>query len=226
MFNFVDRGRGETLVLIPGWGFDCQIFDKLDLDYNYFLYTGNLKDFNAALLVLLNEKKLSSVSLLGWSHGAFVAGAFAGQNPDLVDKIILISLRRKYLPAEIESTKKSIEQNLRAFLIKFYKECFTTEENSAFSWFKQKLMPNYLNAADKNKLLENLTLLGQQEAHPALLGKIKKLTLVHGKGDRIAPITEAIEVAKNLPRVNLIAFENTGHLPFLAKDFKERLNHA
>lgn len=225
MFNFVNRGKDQNLVLIRGWGFDHQIFSELNLDYNYFLYTGELKNFDAALPALLSAKKLSTISLLGWSHGAFVAANFAGQNPELVDETILISLRQKYSPAEIESTRKNLKQNQRAFLIKFYKECFAPEEKSAFKWFKQKLMPNYLSA-DKNKLLQSLAQLEKETANPNVLNKIKKLILVHGKSDRIAPVAEAVDVAKNLPRATVIVFENTGHLPFLAKDFKERLYNA
>ncbi|MBU0687678.1 MAG: alpha/beta hydrolase [Candidatus Margulisbacteria bacterium] len=221
MFNLINRNQKNTLVLVPGWAFDENIFNNLDLDYNYLVFAGdNIAAFDSALKKSLKEHNLEQISLLGWSQGAFAALEFAADNPNLVDQTILVSLRKKYKAEEIKNVENLLRQNHQAFLYKFYQDCFSNEN---LSWFKKNLMKNYLNKFRPDNLLNNLTLLGQAEVSAQKLCKIKNLLLIHGKNDRIAPVDEVRSLVSNMPQAKLIIIENAGHLPFLNRHFKERL---
>jgi len=105
-FKLLDRGFNDTLVLIPGWATDYRIFSALDLDYNYLMtdkfYPFN---FNAELAGFLNKERIDKVSLFGWSLGGFLAGGFALKNPDRINELILISIRKKFERAALEEIK-------------------------------------------------------------------------------------------------------------------------
>ena len=70
---------------------------------------------------------------------------------------------------------------------------------------------------------KELDCIGRAVIKQAALKNLKNIIIVHGRGDLIAPVEQAVELAGNLPQGRLIVFENAGHLPFLQKDFKKRL---
>ena len=74
-----------------------------------------------------------------------------------------------------------------------------------------------------SRILGDLEWLGEAEFQPQLLKNIDNPIFVHGKKDAIAPLSEAFDIAETLPNASFIAFEETGHLPFLRDDFKKRL---
>lgn len=222
MFKFLGRKKKSFLALIPGWAFDYRIFDTLDLPYNYLLFCGNtFSDFEYSLKEELRKNRIKRVSLFGWSHGGFLACDFTGKNPDIVDEVILVSIRKKYEQETLGNVKKYLKKNKTTFLYKFYRECFSKKEAEAFSWFKKSLMKDYLQNIKLNELLENLAWLSRLQIDKKCLEKIPKIKIVHGAEDKIAPLGEAEEIKDNLPQARLIVFEETGHLPFLRKDFRE-----
>jgi pimeloyl-ACP methyl ester carboxylesterase len=93
-------------------------------------------------------------------------------------------------------------------------------QTHAFRWFKKHLFRSYIENFDMGSLLRGLDYLMQQELEPALL-KRDNTHIIHGKKDRIAPLSEILEFlgAPPFPPVSII--EKTGHLPFLEPGFKE-----
>lgn len=224
MFEFIDRNEKESIVLIPGWAFDYRIFKSLDLKYNYFLYGGkSITGFEAELKEILTRNNIDKISLFGWSQGAFTACDFACRNSGIVDELILISVKRKYERESLEKIKKYLRKNKAAYLYKFYAECFHKEENSYQSWFKRNLLKDYLREMEAEDLIEGLEVLSQDEIKPEFLSDIKKIKIIHGRNDNITPISGALDIKKGLPWAELIVLENTGHIPFLRKNFGEHL---
>ncbi len=82
---------------------------------------------------------------------------------------------------------------------------------------------DYLDKMSLDRLIRNLDRLWRVEIRPESLKKLKRIKLVHGRADTIAPVSQAIDIANFLPQSQLITFEQTGHLPFLREDFKRRL---
>ena len=84
-------------------------------------------------------------------------------------------------------------------------------------------MKRYLEKMELRALLQELDELSRHEVSPEYLKNVKRIKIVHGEKDRIAPIGEAREIKNELPRAEFIAFRGAGHLPFLRKDFRERV---
>lgn len=225
MFKFVNRKEKKTLVLIPGWAFDYRIFNTLNLDYNYIFFVNNsVMDFEVGLKELLRKKNIKRISLLGWSQGVFSICDFACKNPYIIDELILVSIKRKYDMKKLKKIKEYILRSKEAYLYKFYTECFSKEETEYLSWFKKELLKDYLKKMDTVNLIEDLDRLAKNEINPEYLSKIKKIRIIHGQKDKITPVEEGIKIKEKLPFAKLNIFENSGHLPFLRKNFKEFLN--
>ena len=226
MFKIIDRKEKDFIVLIPGWGFDCRIFSCLELPYNYLMPLKGVggADFEKSLKKQLKKEDITKISLFGWSQGAFLACDFAQKNPDLINETILVSVRRKYEKDGLENIKRYLQKNKTAYLYKFYKECFSKEESDHSGWFKREYLKDYLEGMRSEDLIMGLDRIADAEINPQLLRGLPKVKLVHGKEDKIAPLEEVTEIKKALPEARLITFENTGHLPFLRKDFRARLN--
>ncbi len=224
MFKFVDRQKDKDLAIIPGWAFDYRIFDALDLPYNYFFYNHeSVANFEGAFKNLLEEKGIKKMSVMGWSQGAFAAYDFACKNPGVLDEIILIGLRKKYKKRTLEKIRKYITKYRTTFLQKFYEDCFYRKEKPNYNWFKNTLLESYLKEMTTEKLSVDLEWLSKEEFRPEALKDIESVTIVHGKKDAVALVSEVREISGKLPHAKFVCFEQTGHLPFLREDFTRRL---
>jgi len=210
--------------LIPGWAFDYRIFDTLDLPYNYIFFCGDsVLGFEDSLKEALRKNNIGRVSFFGWSQGAFLASDFAAKNPDIVDEVILVSIRKKYNGEVLENIKRYLGKNRKSFLYKFYRDCFCEAEAERSAWFRKRFLKYYLHNTQLQGLVGNLDWLSRARIRPEPLKELRKIKIIHGRKDRIAPVEEAQEIKNSLPRARLIIFEDTGHLPFLRRDFSESL---
>lgn len=225
-FKFFDRGFKDTLLLIPGWATDYRIFGRLELDFNYLMPVEfSPLNFEERLESALKNEGLDGISILGWSMGGFMASDFISAYPGAAKEAALVGVRRSYEEDKIERVKAYLRKNKRAFLYRFYCECFSNNETEALSWFKENLMKDYLLNMNLDSLLEDLDYLLKARIE---LGKAEgiKLTFIHGQEDRIAPIEEAMELKKHLPGAEFISVKRAGHMPFLAADFREIFSEA
>lgn len=215
-----DKNNGNNsnffFVLICGWAADYRIFGRLSSKINYLL-SGNFSalTFEKSLLKAIKDNKISKISLTGFSLGGFAAAEFASKHPDLIEELVLISVRKKYKKEELAKLKELLKRNKKAYLYKFYAQCFLKKEQA--NAFKQDLFKDYCEKFDLKYLLETLDYLGQAEIKPELLNKVKKIKIIHGERDAIAPIQEAAAIVKSLPRAEFIPLKNTGHIPFKSK---------
>lgn len=218
-FKYIDRGYGRDMVLLPGWATDHRIFDTMDIPYDYILvrefdpytFTKDMLDHFAA-------RGFSRVSLFGWSMGGFAAAEFAGRHPGLVEELVLVSVREKYPEHGIAAVKKMLEESRRAYLYKFYQECFSDEEKELLAGFKDGLMRSYFKDIETEELMKGLEYLASATLD---LDGIKKASakLIFGKKDKIVPVTDIVDMKKNLKEAEIIFAEGAGHMPFLRKDF-------
>jgi pimeloyl-ACP methyl ester carboxylesterase len=223
MLEFVDRKQKAELVLVPGWAFDCRIFKTLDLPYNYIFARDGTMRFENELENMLEQNGSKKVSMLGWSQGAFDVCSFAAKRPDVVEEIILVGIRKKYEKEGLTGIKKYLMKNSRAYLYKFYKDCFSEAEKDSYSWFKDTLLNEYLENIEQKRLLDELDRLERAQIKPSALAKLRRIVIVHGREDKIAPVGQAADIARSLANSKLIIFDKAGHLPFLRRDFAERL---
>lgn len=220
-FKLLDRGFSKTLILIPGWASDYRIFDGLDLEYNYLLPLElDPLNFEKDLTELLQGQPSGKISLFGWSMGGFLAADFCAKNAGKVDELILVSIQKKYNPELLEEIKIKIKQNKKAFLYKFYFNCFSDDEG--MDWFKGHLMSSYIDELGLDGLLSGLDYLSKAQIEAASLTGIKRIKIFHGECDKIAPYDEALGIKAELKDAEFITFKGMGHALFLNRKFKDR----
>ncbi len=220
MFKFIDRGEKKSIVLIPGWAFDCRIFNLLNLKYNYFLVE-SISNFEIELKKTFRFfKGENKISLFGWSQGAFIAYDFACKNPNNVDKLILVSPQLRYKKEVLENIKSLLKRNKNAYLIKFYKDCFFGSEVKYFKWFKENLLNDYLKDFKTDDLIKGLERISELKLETQ---SVKNLTIVYGEKDKISNgsgLSIWNDIKENFKEAKFIVFKDSGHLPFLNSAFK------
>ena len=164
----------------------------------------------------MQERGIGKISLLGWSLGGFLAAEFAAKHPNLVEELILVSIRRKYKKKEIAGIKELLEKSKRGYLYKFYTQCFSRK--ISLSWFKKNLLKTYCEEFDLEYLLRTLDYLEKSQINTQELAGIERIKIIHGESDRIAPIDEAGEVQEAIANAELIIIKDSGHIPFLEED--------
>lgn len=220
-FKFVERGYQKTLVLIPGWATDYRIFSGLELNYNYLLPIKTPVLISAeGLLKALDKELINRISLFGWSMGGFQALDLALKCPLRVEEIILSGVRKQYDPLALEEIGLKIKSNKKAFLRRFYSECFSSSANDGWAWFKDNLLQFYLDDFRVEELLEGLKYLSQASISLDNLSSINKVMIFHGEQDKISPIEEINEIRSKLSEVKFINIKGAGHIPFFSPEFK------
>ncbi len=222
-FRLLDRNFKKTICLVPGWATDYRIFSALDLDYNYLLpIKFSPFNFKDGLSALLNKKSLDKISLLGWSLGAFLAAEFAAGNPGRTDELILVSMRKNFEPKTLEVVRGQLKKNKKAYLYKFYLDCFSDSEREGLSWFKKNLLRDYISKMELKDLRDGLDYLSCAHLNFKSLASIKKVKFFHGLEDKIAPGKETEEIRSHMPQAEFVYMARCGHIPFLSKIFREK----
>lgn len=224
-FKLVKRGFPEILVLIPGWAADYRIFDSLELNYDYILpIEFNPFNFEKNLADFLEQCSIKKVSLFGWSLGAFLAEELAYKCAYKIDGLFLLSIRRRYNLGLLQDIERKVQKNKKAFLYKFYMDCFSPADKFGLSWFKKNLLKKYIDELRPEELISGLDYLSSVYLKPQVLSGIEKISLFHGEEDKIAPFKEAQIIKSYLPQAKLISLKETGHMPFLNQEFKGLFN--
>jgi len=182
--------------------------------------------FSDELSNLLNKKSIDKISLFGWSLGGFLAVDFALKNLDRVDELILLSIRKEFPKKTLDEARYQLKQNKRAYLHKFYIECFSDNDKEERAWFRKYLLRAYLHKMNLEDLISGLDYLSQANINAESLAAIKKIRIFHGQKDSIAPIREAKEIKSCLPQARFICLRSAGHLPFLTKNFMGRFHNG
>jgi len=217
-FKYIPRDKKDTAILVPGWASDYRLFEKLDINFNYLVPCKlSPSSFEKDLLEVVQELKIEKFSLFGCSMGGFLSAEFAAKYPKLIDELTLVSIREEYKKEELKQVKGLLRKSVKGFLKEFYKECFASDEE--FAYFKNNLLKTYCEQFELEYLLEGLEYLGRAKIDTNSLQKINKITIIHGRKDKVAPIKEAININNELKNSKIIIFENQGHIPFFSKDF-------
>ena len=108
-------GDGEPLLLIPGLGSTCRLWDPIapELARRFSLILpdnrdvgrsvgrrqpNSLSDFAADLIELLDELQVERANVVGISLGGVIAQQLAVEHPDRVNRLVLISTAHRFGP--------------------------------------------------------------------------------------------------------------------------------
>jgi malonyl-ACP O-methyltransferase BioC len=207
---------GPPVLFLPGWGFDggiIRLFKPVP-DWIYPVAFLDPDTIEKDLLHLLAAEKISKVRLVGWSMGAMMGLEFAAKHRDLIDSLLLVSLRNHWPAPEIREIRAEFSRQPEAFLQSFYRKCFLGNKD-AYKNFSSTLESHYLRAlpANMDRLRRGIDFLARfktPDPPPEF-----QTRLVHGRQDIIAPVKDMPE----LPGAAVEIIDNAGHIVFLHQDF-------
>lgn len=205
----------KSAVLMPGWATDCRIFSGLYIGYDGILPSNIDPDsIIPEIIETLDRKKIEKAHVVGWSLGGNIAAEFASKYPERVGKLVLISVRSSYTKEGIEKVKQYISENKKAYLYKFYLECFSKNEKEELKWFKDNLMKEYFGLFPQETLFKGLDMLVNMPVIPEKLKGID-VSFIFGKMDRIVTVEEVVKLKNMFPSSRFMFSEGAGHIPFL-----------
>lgn len=125
------RGSGEPLLLIPGLGSTCRVWDcvadELSRHFTLILFDNRgvgfstatrqphqLRDLAVDIVELLDFLQIERSHVLGLSLGGMIAQQFAGDHPSRVDRLVLISCTNRFT-TYLREIARLLEQTLRRF---------------------------------------------------------------------------------------------------------------
>ena len=207
-------------VLLPGWGTDGRIFDRLDVPGPHLIANCPQPE---GLFERLSSLDAPPVRLVGWSLGGFHAVRFANRHPEQVKGIILAGVRQSYPPDEVETMMEELDRSPRDCLRSFYRRCFLPAQKRDYRWFRGELMSEYLKDPPLGRLRRGLEFLRHTELTAADLPDVP-VTMVHGTGDLVAPLAEARGLAEGARQARIRVIDGAGHAVFLTDEFGDVLD--
>lgn len=228
----------RDLVLLHGWGLSSSVWKPLAeaLSDTFTLHTPNLPGHGSAAPAgpSLNEWADALLSripedavLVGWSLGAQLALHLARQNPERVARLVLIGASPRFVQADDWPAALP-----GATLTRFRQEFDATPDATQRRFVAlQSLgdsarkavaaaLGNSLTTADdthKSALADGLRLLAETDLR-TLASEIRQpVRLLHGREDKLMPVTAAEWLADALPDARLTVFGQCGHAPFLSR---------
>lgn len=214
--KYVNRHKKRDLVLLQGWASNEKIFSTLNLNYNYIIIKNfDPFSFENKLINFLQNNGFEKVSLFGWSMGGFAAVNFAEKYEYLIDEIILCSVKKVFDKEVLSNIRALIQKNQKAFLYKFYKDCFSNYEikNGHFEWFRKNLLHEYLNF-DIDALISGLDYLSQSFLKISEKN-LQKVKFLFGLSDKIISARDFLELKNIYKNAKFEIKKDRGHIPFL-----------
>ena len=222
---FPESAPATPVVFFPGWGFDGRVISLAEQELPWIVPVEHLdpETYAETLVAFLNREDIEAVDLVGWSLGANLALDFAGRYPERTSSVVLLSMRKKWPPSEIDLIRNELGRDPRAFLEDFYRKCFAGYRE-VYKRFRAELLKDYLEKADISLLLKCLDYLrdfpemGEEKSvdRAAFLTPWGETYLLHGRRDTIAPVDQMAE----LPGVESRIFGHDGHPVFLSSEFR------
>ena len=231
--NYVKKGTGRTVLILPGWGTTINVYKVLVDDISKYasVYcldmpgfggseepsnSWNVDDYISFVVKFIEKQNIKELDIIGHSNGGRVIIKLMGNKKInfKVNKIILIG------SAGIVH-KKTMSQKIRVKTFKICKKILQTKLVVAlFPNLLLKIKNNfgsedYRNASPVMK--ETLVKLVNEDIRE-YLPKIKVPTLlIWGENDTAAPIIDAEIMEKLIPDAGLVKIENCSHYVFLER---------
>lgn len=233
--NYEQKGSGDLIVLLHGWGSNIKLFANLIdlLSRKYTVVAMDMPGFGESqeppsawcvddyvnfVIDFLKDYNTKQVMLLGHSFGGRVIIKLNSRKdlPFEVTKVILVDSAGILPP-------KSNKKSFRTYYYKAGKAFLSNK-------FVQKIAPDALEnfrkkmgsadyAAASPLMRQVLVKVVNEDLEP-LLPNIKCSTLlVWGVNDTATPLSDGEKMEKLIPDAGLVKLENAGHYSFLEQQF-------
>lgn len=233
--NYQEKGSGDLVVLLHGWGSNIKLFANLTelLSAKYKVVAMDMPGFGESdeppsvwcvddyvdfVIEFLKEYKAENIILLGHSFGGRVIIKLNSRKdlPFKISKIILVDSAGILPP-------KSNKKSFRTYYYKIGKAVLSTGivqkiAPDALENFRKKM--GSADYAAASPLMRQVLVKVVNEDLEPLLPNIKCPTLlVWGVNDTATPISDGEKMEKLIPDAGLVKLENAGHYSFLEQQY-------
>jgi len=206
--------KKPPVLFLPGWGFSGQVLDLSGRQYAWARPGAPLDPATARgeIVAYLDEHRIETVQLVGWSMGAFLAFDYACAFPEKVACLTLVGMRASWPSSEIAAIRRGLAAGPAAFMRDFYRKSLLgyKKESLRFAAEQQEAL---LESLDVQVLGRGLDYLAQWRL-PAQFPPCR-ISCWHGRRDIIAPVAEVARI----PGVRTFIIEHGGHALFLDREF-------
>lgn len=233
--NYIDKGEGELVVLLHGWGANISLFNSMIelLSAKYRVVAmdmpgfggsdepkeaWNVEDYKNFVTEFLKSYDADEITFLGHSFGGRVIIKMfeTGNLPFKIKKLVLTG-SAGVLPKK--STKQKIKQRVYKMTRKIYSSPLVT-----------KLFPDALEnlrrkngSADYNAaspvMRQTLVKVVNEDLTHAFHKVTPPTLLVWGRNDTATPLADGQLMEKLMPEAALVVLDNSGHYAFLDEMF-------
>lgn len=233
--NYEQKGEGDLIVLLHGWGSNIKLFANLIdlLSKKYMVVAMDMPGFGESaeppsawcvddyvnfVIDFLKDYSTDKVMLLGHSFGGRVIIKLNSRKnlPFKITKVILVDSAGILPP-------KSNKKSLRTYYYKAGKAVLSTGiakkiAPDALENFRKKMgSADYVAASP---LMRQVLVKVVNEDLEPLLPNIKCPTLlIWGVNDTATPLSDGEKMEKLIPDAGLVKLENAGHYSFLEQQF-------
>ncbi len=230
--NYRQSGKGRPMILMHGWGCDCNslaLFERVGKEF-YTTYSLDLPGFGQSdepptawtideyvkmLEAFVKELKLENIILLGHSFGGRLAILYASRNP--VDKMILVD-------AAGVKPLRSFKYYAKIFSYKLAKLIYPKIVGRKKAQELIDRMRASRGSSDYNNaspIMRQVLVKAVNTDLCSIMPKIKAPTiLIWGEKDTATPIRDAHIMERLIPNAGLISFPGAGHFSFIDNPFQ------
>jgi pimeloyl-[acyl-carrier protein] methyl ester esterase len=237
-------GTGPNLVLIHGWGMNGSVWHPLvkRLSKNFTLHIVDLPGMGFSQIISpyhlysiaekIAELLPNNTAMLGWSLGGQVAMRIALDQPEVVNKLILVGSTPCFVnvsglsaqshwqfgieAATFEKFSKNVAQDYQKTMMQFLSlQCM----GSKSSMFTLRALKNKFaeRPAPTQQLLQDaLNILLNTDLRREIANIAQPTLVIHGDKDALAPVQAANWLRQHLPVAFLRVISGASHAPFLS----------
>lgn len=227
-----------TLALLHGWGMNPRVFNVLHAPLEKYCTLLPLALPGHGGTALLPTNTLTTWAthiaaqlpphtfLLGWSLGGQIAMRIALDQPDSIQRLILISTTPKFVadkawPAgvalgDLQVFGADMQHDTRATLLRFLS--LQTRGAGAQKGLLQTLRASFFAEPlpEPPALTAGLDMLLHTDLRTVVTQLTQPTTLIHGNLDKLTPPAAGDWLAKNLPSAKSYSIDGAAHAPFLS----------
>lgn len=225
--HYTEQGEGDAVVLLHGWGCDCNIFGAakawaeehfrtISVDFAGFGQSDEprevwgVEEYTRSIEALLKHENVENPILIGHSFGGRVSIVFASRNK--VRKIILTD-------AAGVKPKRSIQYYVKVYSFKLIKRLapiFLGQQQAQKLIEKRRAKSSSSDYNNASPMMRAILSKVVNEDLCHLMPKIEAPTLLFwGENDTATPLSDAKKMERLIPDAGLVTVAGAGHFSFL-----------
>lgn len=214
-------GKGKDLIMLHGWGQDVSTFwSSVELlSKNFTLWLVDLpgfgrsdipstpfdtKDYSKIMAEFIKKNSIKKPNLLGHSFGGKVSVKLASENPDLINKLVIVG--SSGIKPDF-SIKRSLMYPFAKVFHYLLPDVFNIKSLIRKKFYR-KIESDYIDAGVmKESLLKTL-----KEDLTSELSEIENQTLIiWGDEDKAVPLKYGIRMYQKIKNAKIVVLEGLGH---------------